>query len=345
MKYVKLIAIFAFVAAGLYFALIRPTASHHTDEGFVDIDQIDINEFNEETKDMWAEKEWDSLIYNDRRGDIEQYRQMGMLSKDGYNSIRNCLFESSVNELCATYKASLKAKSYRSTPTPKEFNSKVNSVYAGVPFLMKKEGIKEENLKNQSRLWEVKQLNDHYTKVFGFVYASIKKNNDYVRSEHGFSPKFDGNNWAAFNSTRDGITAKAEGYKGGNNKALYDEMKTLPGFEEGLSKTWLEGKINPRFDDFYNTLAGQIIDNIRINYAYVVPSDKQCDTIPNMVRLNDNSKVVYVYKDKLSEGLNKLENVYPTFVNQFGRDRQGIGKRNLENLKKDYTTDYNKLPK
>ena len=54
--------------------------------------------------------------------------------------MRNCLFESSVNELCAAYKASLKAKSYGSTPTPKEFNSKVKSVYAGVPFLMKKEG-------------------------------------------------------------------------------------------------------------------------------------------------------------------------------------------------------------
>ena len=131
MKYVKLIAIFAVVAVGLYFALIRPSISHHTDEGFVDVDQIDINEFCEETKSMWAEKDWDSLVYIDRRGDIEQYRQMGMLSRDGYNSMRNCLFESSVNELCAAYKASLKAKSYGSTPTPKEFNSKVKSVYAG----------------------------------------------------------------------------------------------------------------------------------------------------------------------------------------------------------------------
>lgn len=344
MKYVKLIAIFVIVAVGLYFALIRPSITSHTeDDGFVKEDQINISDFNDETKNLWLEKEWDSLVYIDRRGDIEQYRQMGMLSKEGYNSMRNCLFESSVNELCATYKASLKARSYGSTPTPKEFNAKLNGVYAGVPFLMKKEGLKEGNLNDQPRLMEVKKLNDHYTKVFGFVYAYVKKTNDYVRSEHLFSPKFDGSEWRSFNSKKDGITAEAEGYKTGNNKALFEEMRTLPGFEEGLSKTWLEGKINPRFDDFYDKLAGQIIDHIRVNYAYVVPSDKQSDTIPNQVRLNDNSK--YVYKDKLSDGLSKLESVYPSFVNQFGRNRQGIGKRNLENLKKEFTTDYNKLPK
>ena len=349
MKYVKLIAIFAVVAAGLYFALVRSNDIFDPDKddgGFAAVDQIDINEFNEETIDIWAEKEWDSLIYIDRRGDIEQYRQMGMLSRDGYNSMRNCLFESSVNALCATYKASLKATSYGANPQPKVFNARVTGVYAGVPFLMKKEGKTMADLNSQPRLIEVKQLNDHYVKVFGFVYAYLKKANDYVRSEHTFTPKFKDKKWTSFESIKNSIITQAENYKTGNNKVLYDEMKTLPGFEEGLSKSWLEGKINNRFDAYYDELAVRIVDSVHKKYAYVVPPDKQCDTIPNQVRLEwtNPPKTKVVYRDKLSDGFIKIENIYVQFVKEFGRDKKGKGKDALGDLKKEYKADFDKLP-
>lgn len=343
MKYVKLIAIFALVAVGLYFALIRPSVLPSKEEGggFAKVDDVDIKKFNEETDSRWAEKDWDSMIYIDRRGDIEQCRIDGRLSRGGYNTLRNNLFESSVNALCSTYKASLKARTYGGNPTPKAFNARVTGVYTGVSFLMRQEDKTLAYVDSIPRLLELKQLNEYYAKVFKFVYSYDKKTNDYVRSEHTPHPVFNGEMWMDFKKKKENTINTAVNYKTGKNKALYDEMKTLPGVEEGLSQTWLERKIDPARDAYYDSLAVLIEDYVRKNYAYEVPSDRQCDSLDNQVRLG-SSKVVY--KDKLSEGLAKIENFYTQFVKEFGSEKKGKGIEILGDLKKEYKADFDKLP-
>ena len=238
MKAVKLMAIFLLIAGGIILALNWGAFFGQTseDDTFGEDDLIDISEKCDEIRKSWsAQTEWSDELYRTQREDIDQSKAMGIFSREGYNTVNNCLRESSTNKACDSYMSALHAESFSDAALQKSYKG----VLAIKAF---------EKLNDEPRVKQIEQLHNLYSGISSFV-----------RSSHAIIPHFDVNttDWVSFSSHQSGILAKAKAYR---DNALFKEMAHIPGFKTGLSEKALRDKTNPQRKAFYQKLSAQIID-------------------------------------------------------------------------------------
>lgn len=237
-KILKLSAIFVILVGGIFLALNWGSlfgGDSKTDD-FVKEDLIDVSEKCDEIRKAWSSQTiWSDSLYKAQRDDIDQSKSMGMFSREGYNTVNNCLRESSTNKACECYMSALHASSFSDPVLQKSFK--------GVMAIKSYESLNEE-----PRVKNIEQLHKLYTDISNFV-----------KSSHIISPHFDTNtaDWVSFASAQNGILSRAQALRG--NK-LFSEMENVPGFKSGLSDDNLKKIISPQRKTFYQKLSSQIID-------------------------------------------------------------------------------------
>ncbi|MGN0282456.1 MAG: hypothetical protein ACI4B3_09175 [Prevotella sp.] len=238
MKALKLLAIFLIIVGGLFLAFnwgsLFDGASN--DDDFVNEDLIDISEKCDEIRKLWSSQTgWSDELYKTQREDIDQSKSMGMFSREGYNTVNNCLRETSTNKACDGYMSDLHAPSFSATD--------LQESYQGVIAIKAYEKLNEE-----PRIQKIEQIHKLYTSISNFI-----------KSSHVISPKFDTNtaDWVSFSSAQNGILQKAKGYK---ENTLFKELENIPGFKSGLNEESLKKQTNPQRKGFYQNLSSQIID-------------------------------------------------------------------------------------
>lgn len=238
MKILKLSAIFIVIVGGLFLAINWGSlfGSASKSENFVEEDLIDISEKCDEIRKAWASQtEWDDELYKNQREDIDQSKSMGMFSREGYNTVNNCLRETATNKACDSYMEALHAQSFS--------DAALQKAYKGVIAIKN-----YEKMDNEPRIKDVEELHQLYTSITSFIH-----------SNHRISPHFDKNkaDWTSFASAQNGILSKAKALRG--NK-LFKEMEHIPGFKSGLDEDGLKKQTNPQRKAFYEQLSAQIID-------------------------------------------------------------------------------------
>lgn len=237
MKIVKLLAIFTVLVGGIFLALNWGSIFGGSSKGddFVEEDLIDISEKCDEIRKSWdVQSGWSDELYKTHREDIDQSKSMGMFSREGYNTVNNCLRETSTNKACDGYMSALHAAKFS--------DADLQKAYKGVM------AIKQyEKLDGETRITNVERLHKLYTNISKFV-----------NSSHTITPHFDTEtaDWTSFVRLQDGILSTAKSYRG---DALFKEMVNIPGFKSGLNEDNLKKQTNVQRKRFYTDLSSQII--------------------------------------------------------------------------------------
>lgn len=240
MKILKLLGVFLLFVGGIFLALNWNslfTPNQGSGE-FVENDKLDISKECDKIRKAWAASSgWDEALYNDLRDDIEQSKGMGLFSRDGYNTVNNCLRESVTNKVCDGYKDVMHTNPFTST-----CEKRLANYYRGVQFVKN-----HENLTNDNRIGEVENLNS--------LYANVQR---FITSRHRIVPNFDTStaDWKSFSSLQSGILSTAKSYR---TNPLFKEMSHIPGFQDGLNEEKLMNITSKQRKDFYEDLSRQII--------------------------------------------------------------------------------------
>ena len=229
-----LVALIAAIVLALNWEILFP--SDDMEEKWGDEDQLDITKECEKIRQAWAAKDgWSRDLYIMEREDIDQSKNIGLFSRQGYETVNNTLVEEAANKASDGYVAALKAS---------PFNEKV--------LLQQVEGIRflkdKEHLAGNQRVTRVEQLHKFYTSVKAFVGSS-----------HTLTPHFDTSttDWKSFNSLQDGVLSTARNYR---SNPLFKEMQTVPGFVDGLDENKLRTLTNNQRERFHKELSQQIIN-------------------------------------------------------------------------------------
>lgn len=237
MKAIKLAIIFLLLAGGIFLALNWSSLFHNNSGGeeFGDEDLVDISEKCNEIRNAWASQTgWSAELYQAEREDIDQSKSMGMFSREGYNTVNNCLRESATNKACDGYVDALHANPF-SDAVLQEANKGVKAIKAA------------EKLDGEPRIVNVEKLHQLYTNI-----------NSFVKSSHVITPHFDTEkaDWVSFASAQNGIISKARSYR---QNPLYKEMENVPGFKTGLDEEALKKTTASQRRCFYEGLSTQIV--------------------------------------------------------------------------------------
>lgn len=236
MKILKLAAIFLILAGGIFLALNWNSIFKSSKRGeFGEEDLINISEKCEEIRSAWAlQSGWDEGLYTAQRRDIDQSKNMGMFSLQGYETVNNTLRETVANKTCEGYKSGLHKSPFSDAFLQKQ--------YKGVQTLMS-----AENMKEDIRIKEIIKLHSLYTNI-----------NKFAKSSHAITPKFkqDEADWISFASAQSGILAQAKKYR---DDPLFKEMSSVPGFQDALNESKLRSTTERYRTSFYEGLSRQII--------------------------------------------------------------------------------------
>lgn len=240
MKVLKLLGVFLLFVGGIFLALNWNSLFTPNQGGseFGENDKLDISKECEKIRKALTESSgWNENLYNGLRDDIEQSKGMGLFSRDGYNTVNNCLRESATNKVCDGYKDVMHTNPFTST-----CEKQLSDYYKGVQFIKK-----QENLSNDNRIGEVENLNR--------LYANVQR---FIKSSHRIVPEFDTStaDWKSFSSLQSGILSTARSYR---TNSLFKEMSHIPGFQDGLNEEKLTDIISKQRKDFYEDLSQQII--------------------------------------------------------------------------------------
>lgn len=310
MKYLKLLAIFVAVVAGLYLALNwNGILQNSDDDGFSDEDLVNIEEICKNIEDEWLYASiWDSNLYINRFADIEQLKGMKLMSERGYNTLRSRLFECSVNKLNESFSNTLSSSNYK--------HKTICDLNQNVDVILRYEGIPEENLSMHNRLNHVRELYDFYTNVY-----------NYVNSQHYIKANFDKKtrSWTSFDARQQSIINVAQHYK---SNSLYVEIRNVPGFADGLNSEKIKEMTERYRDSFYTELSKEIISC----YEYSVPSQEIKETDPNQAELTKEEITKIVYLQKLdNETQQVVASLYARYKNEYNND-QNTGYINFDDF-------------
>lgn len=236
-KTLKLALVFLIIAGAILLIFnLDSMIGDHFQGDFPKEDKVDITEKCEEIRSAWAdEKGWSKTLFLAQKQGIEQENKLKMYSQEGYQTVINCLCETSVNTVCGAYNEALSASPFERHALLK--------CYTGVDELSKMEGLSKD-----SRIEEVKKIHDLYKKIYAFV-----------NSSHKITPSFDINSeegWKSFDSQRSGVIATAKSYR---NNPLYSRLSGIPGFSAGLEETKLRSTLDAHVKSFFQDLSNQII--------------------------------------------------------------------------------------
>lgn len=237
MKTIKLIVFFIVIVGVIFLALNGSSLFDGLlpDDDFPEEDLIDISEKCDEIRQSWStQTQWSDDLYRTQREDINQSKAMGMFSREGYNTVNNCLRETSTNKACECYMSALHSKNFSGDALKKAFNG-VKAIKA------------YEKLDKDDRIKRIEGINSLYLGISSFV-----------QSNHTITPHFDTDaaDWKSFASLQSAIFSKAKGYR---NNPLFKELQHIPGFQSGLSEDFLIKKTGPQRSTFYNELSSQIV--------------------------------------------------------------------------------------
>ena len=237
MKAIKLVIIFLLLVGGIFLALNWNSLFHSNSEGreFGSEDLIDISEKCNEIRKAWASQTgWSAELYQAEREDIDQSKAMGMFSREGYNTVNNCLRESATNKACDGYMNALHANPF-SDVALQDANKGVKAIKTS------------EKLDGEQRIVSVEKLHQLYTNINGFI-----------KSRHVITPHFDTEkaDWVSFASAQNGIVSKARSLR---QNPLFKEMENVPGFKAGLDEEALKKTIASQRRSFYEGLSAQIV--------------------------------------------------------------------------------------
>lgn len=235
MKIVKLVGVFAVIAAAIFGIICISGSSKHGDE-WDSLSSLDIDEQCDKIRSAWAEqKGWNEDLYSFYRDDINQNYGMGRYEGEEFNTVNNTLIE------CATNKA---RDGYMDALNASKFDHRaLQKAYDGVVAIER-----YEDLGHDDRIKNVKARHDLYTKI-----------NNFVSGSHAISPKFNVNtlNWTSFANIQAGILNTAASYR---NHSLFRELKHIPGFVDGLDDQKLREQTSKYNSTFYDNLSKQITD-------------------------------------------------------------------------------------
>lgn len=243
MKYIKLLLIFIVLVVGIFVILnwsqLFPTPPSQQEEGWVEVDKLNISEECQKIRDAWAKEEgWNEELYKKQRDDIEQSKAMKLFTLKGYDAVDRCLHETATNKACDGYMAEL-----HKTPFDE---SELNKQYNGVQMVKK-----SEHLGNDPRSQKVEQIHQVYTAAKNFL-----------NGKQDITPRYDArtNSWVSFSDQQSKII---NGAKAVYNNPLFSEVSHIPGFKDGLDPNKLKSKTDGQKASFYQNLCNQIITHFK----------------------------------------------------------------------------------
>lgn len=234
MKAIKLIGILVVLVGAIVLALNWKSIFSNTSGGeqLPAEDKIDITAECKKISDSWAAHDsWNDSLYQAQRTDIDQSKNMKLLSAEGYNTVNNRLREEAANKVEEGYNKALKASPFNEAGLLRN--------YQGAQTL-----ATAEEMNNDSRVSHIIKLQDLYNKIKAFV-----------NSNHAITPNFNGNSWTPFDQLQGKILAQARQLRG---NPLYNELAHLPKFKDGLDEGKLKAKTDGYKRNFYDTLEAQI---------------------------------------------------------------------------------------
>lgn len=179
---------------------------------------------------------YDETVYQNTLKDIDSWQKMNAKTVDaeGRATLRLTLFENMLKKICTAYDTALanyNSNSYKILTT----NNK---------------GLLQVEKDMQ------KPLDDDATRVKNThkLFTSISA---FVKSGHPMKAEFDGASWTSFESKKSNIIATAKSYR---NNPLYQSMKHVPGFANGLNIDKLTNELDGKKTAFYNDLSTQIME-------------------------------------------------------------------------------------
>lgn len=248
MKALKLILLFVVLVGAIFLAMnwnswFQSIAGD--EDTFAETDLVDVGEKCDEIRDSWASQSgWNLETYQIQREDIDQSKAMGMFSLEGYNTVNNCLRETSINVACNAYVEALHKTSFSEQELQKQWD--------GVRYLKSK-----EQLANDVRVKRVEQLDQLYRRIRLFA-----------RDPHDITPRFNIQNctWVSFVNSQNQILALARDLR---QNPLFKEMENVPGFKAALDEVKLKKIIESQQARFYKGLSAQIckhFDSVEANH-------------------------------------------------------------------------------
>lgn len=243
MKYVKLFLIFLLIAGGVYVALNWGGifGGDTQDESFVSSDDIDLDKECGIIRKDWREKGcWDESLYDVHSKRIQRWKEQKRLSRSGFQTLGSTLQTEAAAAACKAYQAALDAGA-------KCVHNNVLDAYKGVERLAELEALESD-----SRIQDVKKKHDYYTTVYKFVHNS-----------HPITPTLDKEaKWKSFKTLKESILNRAKNLRSdekSGHKVLFEEMKSIPDFDDGLNVDLLTPILNKKKEAFYDKLYGLIV--------------------------------------------------------------------------------------
>ena len=205
-------------------------------EDYPDEDKIDIKEQCDKIRTAWeSQAGWYEPLYTEQRADIDQSNNMRLFSRNGYNTVNNCLRETAANKAHDGYLSALKAQPFSA--------DNLATQYKGITLLKQK-----EQMGSDPRIIEAEKAEALYRRI-----------REFVSSKHPITPHFNSDKaeWTSFLSLQNSIINNAKSLKA---DPAYQLMKTVPGFEEGLDVKKLKAATDRQRKQFHENLCSQIID-------------------------------------------------------------------------------------
>ena len=232
-KYLKLIGIFLLIAGSMVFVMNLDTIKKHLAGSPKTGETSSITRQGDEIRKAWeAVHGWDESLFEEQYNWIEQRNKSGLYRTKEYIDMLATLQAASVFSIYDAYMSDILPGNYS--------NEALNSNYKGVECLLKK-----SDYANNAKLREVKEIHTLYRDIYRFI-----KN-----GSHPLSVKLDttasGVRWKSFTDSKEEVLSKAARYRNDKN---YGKLKSITGFSEGLSESYLDSVLKPQNTKFYKDL-------------------------------------------------------------------------------------------
>lgn len=288
-KYLKLIGIFLIIVGGLVLVMNLDTIKQSLTGGGTEGDTSSITKQGDEIRKAWAAVHgWDEALYKKQYNGIEQRNKSGL-----YRTQKEHI------DMLATLQAASTSSiydAYMSDILPGNYSDiALRSDYEGVEYLLKK-----TDYASNAKLKDVKDIHALYTDIYRFT----------RNGSHPLSVKLDttasGVSWKSFSKRKDEVLSLAAKYR--NNKN-YGKLKSIKGFSEGLSDSYLHDVLDCQNTKFYKDLSDAII----AHYAAKTPTEDLVKQLNDALNRYADAYSLDVPSTDGSKSLSELEYFYSNY--------------------------------
>lgn len=201
-------------------------------------DTSSITKQGDEIRNAWdAVHGWDEALYKKQYNRIEQRNKSGLYTQKEHIDMLATLQAASTSSIYKAYMSDILPENYSDEALRRD--------YKGVEYLLKK-----SDYASNAKLLEVKKIHELYERIYKFTHSS-----------HPLSFKLDtmafGVWWKpTFPMCKKKVLDEAAGYR---DNEYFGKLKSIRGFSEGLSDSYLEDVLNRQNTKFYKDLSDAII--------------------------------------------------------------------------------------